>query len=172
MAKFKVGFSKPTNMTFKWFAWIIMEGYGIPYDHVYVRVHSDSLDRDIIYQASGLAVNFMSPTIFSSINTSIAEFDIEISDEKYKAMMQFAIDNAGKAYGIKEAFGMGIVRICEIFGKKIQNPFRDGQQTYVCSELAGYILEEFAGDQIQGDVYDMSPKVVYDYLISLKPNEL
>ncbi len=166
MDSITVGFSKPKS--WKPFAWIIMKGYGIPYDHVYVKFHSDSYDRDIIYQASKTMVNFMSPTVFESENLVVKEFKINITDENKIKMIQFAIDNAGKPYGILECFGMAIVRVAELLGRKIRNPFKEAGSTYVCSVLAGYVLEQYAGQDIPADIDDMTPLVVFNYLSALK----
>lgn len=166
MDKITVGFSRPK--TFKLFAWVIMKTYNIPYDHVYVKFHSESYDRDIIYQASNLMVNFMSPVVFESANVIVDEFEIDILEENKLKMIQFAIDNAGKPYGFMEAVGLGLVRLCELFGKKIKNPFGGGTQNYVCSVIAGYILEQYAGAQIPGDFENVSPPIMYNYLMSLK----
>lgn len=165
MQSIVVGFSRPK----KWrpFAWLIMKGYGIPYDHVYVKFHSGTYGRDIIYQASGSMVNFMGNTIFLSNNIGMNEFQVSISDDKYVGLMQFCIDNAGKPYGVKQAFGMAIVRIAEIFGRYIKNPFKD-DGTYVCSKLGAYILENFAGAIIPRDIEDITPLDLYNYLIQVK----
>lgn len=160
-----VGFSKPK--TWKPFAWLIMTGYSIPYDHVYIKVKSDSMNRNLLYQASQLAVNFMAEEIFLTSNDVVQEFEVSIAPENYLKLLQFAIDNSGKPYGIKEAFGLALVRICEVFGRKIQNPFNDGGATYVCSELVGYILKEYAGAQISESVDDITPKDLFAYMTAL-----
>lgn len=163
MRTIRIGFSSPTS--WKPFAELIKLVYGIPYDHVYIRIHSESIHRDLIYQASGIQVNFMSPQVFDSSNKTQAMFETELSDESYVRMLQFAVDQAGKSYGVKEAIGLGIVRIAELFGRKISNPFRDGGKTWVCSELAGFILEDFAKANIDGDKHSLSPPEVYDYCV-------
>lgn len=168
MAKITIGFSRPK--IFKPFAWVIMKTYNIPYDHVYVKFHSDSYSRDIIYQASSMMVNFMSPVIFELNNVIVDEFSLEISDSNKIKMMQFAIDNAGKPYGLMEALGLGIVRVAEIFGKTIKNPFKSDGQTYVCSVLAGYILDNYDNLNISADYESISPLMLHTYLLKLKSN--
>lgn len=161
-----VGFSKPK--TWKPFAWLIMKGFGTSYDHVYIRFRSEKYDRDLIYQASKMMVNFMSKEVLMQDNIIVDEFPVEITTENKTKMIQFAIDNCGKPYGIKEAIGLGIVRIFELLGKKIKNPFGDGGATYVCSELAGYMLKQYAGALIPKDVDDIAPPDVFNYLSLLK----
>lgn len=163
-----VGFSKPK--TWKPFAWAIMKAYGIPYDHVYVKIHSDKYQRDLIYQASKLMVNFMGTDMFLQDNVIVDEFPVQISDDNKIKLMQFAIDNSCKAYGMTEALGMGVVRLAELCGFKIKNPFGDGGKTYVCSELAGYILEQYAGANIPQVLDDLTPLDVFNYLSTLKPS--
>jgi hypothetical protein len=161
-----IGFSKPKK--WKIFAWLIMKGYNIPYDHVYVKFHSSRYDRDLIYQASGTMVNFMSSSVFYNNNDVIKEFSIETNDEGKIKVMQFAIDNAGKPYGIKEAFGLALVRILDMISITIKNPFADGGFTYVCSEMGWYILEKIRNNiKIDKDPDDITPLDLYNILSNL-----
>lgn len=166
MKKIKVGFSKPKK--WKIFAKLISLGYGIPYSHVYVNFHSDSFDRNLIYQASHTMVNFMGEAIFLEENVVVEEFEVEMTEENFNRMVTFAVDTVGKPYGLKQCFGMAIVRIAEIFGKYITNPFKDKGSTYVCSELGAYVLEKFAGASIPRDIDDITPKDLYEYLQKAK----
>lgn len=166
MRTLSIGFSKPKK--WKPFAWLIMKGYGAPYDHVYVRIHSDLYKRDLIYQASKMMVNFMGIDVFQSENEIIKEFPVSISDDQYVKMMQFAIDNAGKPYGTLEAVGLAVVRLAQLVGIKIKNPLGDGGKTYVCSELAGFILEQYANAiELPKDQDDLDPLTVYNYLLKI-----
>ncbi len=165
MANITIGFSRPK--TWKPYAWLIMKLYNTSYDHVYIKFYSESYQRELIYQASGIRVNFMSHEIFFNDNICIAEFDIGVSEEDKKKTIQFAIDNCGKPYGIKAAIGLGIVRICEMFGKTIKNPLDDGQKTYVCCELAAQILINI-GYKFNKDVDNISPKDLNNFLVDNK----
>jgi len=168
MESIVIGFSRPRR--FKVFGWMIMTAYGTNYDHVYLRIHSESIERDIIYQASKLMINFVGSAVFESENEIVKEFEISISSEHKKSLMQFAIDNAGKPYSFREVLGLAWVRLNALFGKKISNPLRDGQNAYVCSVIQAYILENYTGDNIPGDFEDVSPKDLYDYLTSKQAN--
>lgn len=168
MDSITVGFSKPIK--WKPFSWLIMTGYGIPFDHVYIKWHSDKLDRDIIYQASGTAVNFMGEQFLVN-NVIVDEFVLPITPANKLSMIQFAMDNAGKPYGIKECFGLAWIQICSLFGKTVKNPFKDDGSTYVCSELAGYIVDNYAGLNVNADPSLINPKMMYNYLISIKAKQ-
>lgn len=162
MKQITVGFSRPKS--WKPFAWLIMTAYGTPYDHVYIKFHSDSCQRDIIYQASKMMVNFVGTTVFESENIVVKEFKLQISDENYLALMQFAIDNAGKPYSMKEVLGLAWVRINAWVGRKIENPLKSGDSMWVCSIIADYIIQNFSEKKSSIDYEDMSPKDVYDLL--------
>lgn len=164
MTTIKVGFSRPIK--WKPFAWLIMVAYDIPYDHVYIRYSSSEFNSQMIFQASSLVVNLMSEDEFLTKNVIVQEFDVELADDKMQTMLQFAGAQLGKPYGIKECFGLAIVRIAELLGKRINNPFGFDGTTYVCSELAGYICDQFAGMDIDVDPANITPKMVYNYLTS------
>jgi hypothetical protein len=156
-----IGFSSPK----KWmpYAALIKLLYGTSYDHVYIRIYSGSYQRDLIYQASKTLLNFMSPEVFAQSNNIIQEFAIGISKDDKIKVMQFAIDNAGKPYGIMEAIGIGIIKIASFFGKKINNPFNEGTNSYVCSTLAAYVLKTYLNKNIE-DFQNYSPQDIYNLL--------
>ena len=157
-----VGFSRPIK--WKPFAWAIMKSYGTNYDHVYMKFHSDSLQRDIIYQASSVMVNFMSTSVFTSNNVIVKEFPVQVSDDNYTKLMQFCVDNAGKPYSLKEVLGFACTVIVGWFGKKIANPFKSGTDEFVCSVLAGYILDNYTDNKTPGDFEEADPTVIYNLL--------
>lgn len=158
-----IGFSRPK----KWmpFAKLIMFGYGINYDHAYIKIYSKKLDRTLVYQASKSMVNFMGSEVFEEHNIIVNEKTLQVSEDTLNSILKFAIDNAGKPYGIKACLGLAIVRIFELFGRVIKNPFNDKGATYFCSELVCMILER-VGIKIPKDADDMSPKDVYNLVIN------
>src|SRR5690349_251313 len=104
MKTIAIGFSRPKK--FNILSWLIMKVQRTEYSHVYVRFHSDSLDRDLIYQASGLQVNFVGGTLFKDHHLTVKEFSLSVTDETYKNTLQFAVDKAGMPYSIKQLFGI------------------------------------------------------------------
>jgi hypothetical protein len=167
MDRITIGFSKPKDMKFKFFAWLIMKGYGTPYSHVYLKLNSEKYERNLFYQASGKAVNFMSEKYFYAHSEVVEEFVLEMDKQQAVEMIKFAIDTCGAPYGLKECFWMGYVRIGEILGQKWSAPTSDKNHTFVCSELASYVLENFAGKQIPKLPDDMTPLDVYNLMKSL-----
>lgn len=155
-----IGFS--THRTFNILSEIIKKVEHTDFSHVYIKLFSTSLDRYLIYQASGLSINFCGQATFYEKNKDIAQFLIAVTAEQKKAMLQLAVDLAGKPYGMKDLIGIGLVRFLAFFGKKIKNPFADGSKTYICSELAATLLVQL-GIPFE-DLDSTTPKDVYDTL--------
>lgn len=162
MPQLIVGFSKPVKK-FVPYSWAIRLVDGAEYSHTYIKVHSAKYDRDIVYQASRLAVNFMGTAKFAEEAIAVKEYSLEVSDEALKKVMQFAIDHAGDPYDLMSAMGLGVSKIAGLFGKKINNPFGDKQNAYFCSELVGAILEDL-GIDVPGEPGSMTPKDIDTHL--------
>lgn len=148
-----------------------MTGYGTPYSHVYIKIWSEKYERNLIYQASHTMVNFMGTELFEKENQIVQEFQIEIPDESKAKLMQFAIDSAGTLYGIKSVVGLAIQRIAELCGFKIKNPLADGTETYICCEMVGYILQNFASVNLPHDPNDITPAQIYDFMVSVAKSD-
>jgi len=132
-----VGFSRPKS-GFVPFAWAIMWYQGSDFSHSYIRFKSNSLDRELIYQASSTMVNFWGATYFESKETIAAEYEIEVTDDQYRQLMQYFIDNAGKPYGVLQLVAMFVNRT---FGIKL-DALTNGDREFVCSELVARILSD------------------------------
>lgn len=141
-----VGFSRPRGKKFPIFSWIIRLVEWTRYSHLYIKWRSDYLDRDLVYEASGTGVHFIEGSRFNNKAETIHSYDILISDSTRKKIIQKAVDNAGAPYGIKQVFGILIVKAARLFGKDIVNPFADGSATWVCSEVLADMSEELGLD--------------------------
>lgn len=150
-----VGFSKPIVPTL--FSRLIMWSEKTPYDHVYIAWYSNSIDREIIYQASKLAVNFETGNTFYGHAITVEEYTADINDECYKRVLQFCMDNSNKPYGIKEIFGYAWVKICAWFGKTVHNPFPANGSEFVCSQLGSEILNLAKITNTSGSSSDVTP---------------
>lgn len=166
MSTIIIGFSRPKRF---WapFSWAIraFDGFA-PYSHTYIKFHSDKFDRDMVYQASSLMVNFMGANLFDDEALVVREFPLQISDEVMTRVMQFAIDNAGQPYDLKSVCGIAVMKIANLFGKKINNPFGTGHG-YFCSELVGAILVEVIGTHLYPAISSMTPSDIYQALDSM-----
>lgn len=159
-----IGFS--THKSFNILSEIIKIAEHTAFSHVYIKIYSDSLQRWLIYQASGLTVNFVGQDVFHIKNKEIAEFTIPITPAQKIEILQIAIDLAGKPYGMKDLIGIGYVRVMGCFAQKVKNPFADGSKTYICSELAATLLTKIGIPF--ADLDSTTPKDVYDTLIEAR----
>lgn len=162
MAKLIIGFSKPKG--FRIVSKLIRWVDGVPFSHTYIRWYSTFFDRDIIYQASGSAVNFMEGKRFDSSNDTIDVFEFDINDNTHIKIIQFAMDNSGIKYSIKQLIGLGIVRLVSLLGFQIKNPFSNGRSSYVCVELVSQVLIDYLNYNINKDLDEMTLKDAYDLL--------
>lgn len=161
MRKIYVGFSKPIHKILPIYSWAIRALEGTKFSHVYVR-HSTKYDIDIVYQASGTQVNFESGELFFKKAEAIKEFLFEITDEAFDSYMKFAIQNAGKPYGILQVFGIAVY---SLLGLK-KNPFPSGSANYVCSEFVGEILFEIGRFKYDREVFDkLTPKDLFEFCL-------
>ncbi len=132
------------------------------FSHVYIKLKSESIDRELIYQASGLQVNFQNIASFNEKSKVIKEFEIELSEEAYIKVMQYMVDNVGKPYSIRQLLGMGIRKIASYLGCVISNPFKNAHDAFICSEIAADILGLAKNEAYNSE--NVSPNDLYKVL--------
>lgn len=164
MQNIVIGFSRPKS-GFQPFSWLIRLVTWSAFSHAYIKFYSKTYDRWIIYQASGLKVNFIPQTRFDKVEFIYREFNIPVSKLTMKSTVQGVIDDCGAPYDIRGILGFGIVLLARLFGKKIANPLVTAG-SYWCSDLVANILIEIGdADKESIDPSTMSPKDIYNYLI-------
>jgi len=158
-----IGFSKPKGVFFPIFSWVIRLFERTEYSHVYVRWHSKGAGVDVCYEASGNEVKFICKNVFDARIIPIKEYEIEITNEQYRKLLHFCMSNAGQHYGVKQVFGILLVKLFRL--KK--NPFSDGRASWVCSELAGQILKDVLDKDTGLDLDIAGPKAIDKFLQEL-----
>lgn len=156
----RVGFSRPKHRFFPIFSWLIRTVQKTEYSHTYVSWVSSKSCIPIVYEASGTMVHFVSRRLFDEHVETIHEYELDITDEHYKELIKFCLINAGVSYGIRQVFGMVLVKLFNL--KK--NPFSDGKKSQVCSELVGYILNDALSANLTLDLDIAGPKEIKDFL--------
>ena len=136
----KVGFSR--HKGFAPLSWLIMLCERAPFSHAYIKIRAESLDRNLIYQATGSGVYFVGSVLFDQSAQVVEEYEIPISDDSRRKLLQWCVDNSGKSYGHLQLVGIGLMRLARLFGWKISNPFSNGNSAYVCCELVAAALED------------------------------
>lgn len=160
MQKIIIGFSRP-HSKLAILAHIIrlVEGK-TPYSHVYIKWHSDDLQRDLIYEARGNGVNFTNSQLFHHTNLVVDEFELPVNSEQKRDIVRFCVDNARTSYGSMQVIGIGIVKLVAKLGFKIKNPFTSGN---VCSEIAARILK-ILDRPIKEELDNIGPRCVHEIL--------
>ncbi len=104
--------------------------------HCYIRIPVPEYGESMVFQASGLWVNYCNYGIFQEKNKVIEEYEIEVEDDVYAFGEMLRVMEAGKPYSMKEIFGLLWVLAMRGLGVKVKNPGRDGSNSYICVELA------------------------------------
>lgn len=165
MSTIYVGFSK-SIVSVPILAWIIMACERVNFSHAYIRIRSDSLDRDLIYQATGSGVYFVGMEYFHQHSATVEEYALEVSDEAKKQFLRWAIDMSGKPYGRLQCLGIGIRRLAMLVGIKMKNPFSTGNKAYVCTEVVAEAVKEL-GMPIGQSLDDVGLRELVHYVRSL-----
>lgn len=162
MDSITIGFSKPRGF-FEPFSWLIRLLTWAPYSHAYVRYEDSYTNRSIIFQASGLKVNFIGQTMFDSEEDIYEEFVIPVSPATKQSVIQGAVDKCGSPYGVGQIIGFAWVLFMRMFGKSVKNPLYSSS-SFVCSELVADVLVEINEGDL--DPSSMSPRDVRNFLVS------
>jgi len=136
MHKIKIGFSRSTKK-FAIFGWAIQLFQRTSYSHVYIRDYSKWLDMEGVYQASGSLVNYMHIDNFLDHSEIVREFELEVSSEARKAIIQRCHYLCGRPYGMKQIMAILLAKL-GIRSKHL----RDGENAYICSELVVDALDK------------------------------
>lgn len=161
----KIGFSRPRSF-FKPFSWLIRLFEWSRFSHVYISSYSEKYKTELIYQASGVQLNFMSKKHFDSASIIVEEFEFEVSGEDFDSYMNFAVKESGAPYSIKKVFEIGISKV-------ISRPIDlvNDENIWVCSKLAGKVLKRFFNNEInEMEVLYSGPKDIYKICKKIKAN--
>ena len=91
----------------------------------------------MIFQASGLTVNYCNSETFKEKSTIVEEYEIDITDEQDLKNQIFRQTEVGKPYSVKQILGFSWVLLMrQYFKKKVKNPFSNGNFAYVCVEAS------------------------------------
>lgn len=138
------GFS--TQKKFNLVSWLIQKIERAKYSHVYIRVYSEQAERWLVYHASRERMNFMNFDQFRDQNNIICEYLVQGNEEQNRKVLQFSVDSVALPYGRRSLLGIGLSRVVKSwFKKSIPNLLHAGQNTLVCTELAGHCLNLLGG---------------------------
>lgn len=151
MKNVRIGFSKPRG-SFNPFSWLIRLVCRTPYSHVYCSHLSEKYGSTLIYQASGVQVNFMSKQQFDKRAFVVSEFEFEITEERFSDYMKWAIEQSGAPYSFIKLFEIA-------FNINIRT---SSEPEWVCSVLAAKICKDYLDDSINNIEYK-TPKDIFNF---------
>lgn len=151
MEKIYIGFSKHNGSLV---SKAIQLAEGSEYSHVYIRRKSKY--GEYVYQASGLAVNFMNINTFLEHNTIIEEYEFELPDDKRDELISFFIKYAGVSYQLSALFQLLAILIAKRINVKL-NFKGDGDKEFICSELGALFAVDILEIKIDGDLDFITP---------------
>jgi len=141
MKNITVGFSYHPGSPLSWLIRVITKS---KVSHVFavVVVAGDPL----VYQASGLNVNYTALPVFLEKNKVVEQYNIEISEEQYAKARKIRVSQVGKPYSLMQLVGFLWVLGMRKFGRKVRNPLSDGKQSYVCVEIIADMIDVADGE--------------------------
>lgn len=103
--------------------------------HTYVRIPVPEYGESMVFQASGLQVNYTNYELFKEKSKVIEEYEIEVEDETYEYAELLRITESGKPYSFLTVLGFVWILAMKGLGISVANPFSDGSKSYICVEL-------------------------------------
>lgn len=151
-----IGFSKPKNRFFPIFSWLIRLYEKTSYSHVFIRLHIQELNREVLFEAVGPHVRMVTVKEWEKTAQEVASFDVPVSHSNYISILQYCIDHQAAGYGIMQNVG---VVLADWFNLK-HNPFTSGMN---CSEFIYNILK-CQGYYLDKNKNLITPKDIYNLL--------
>ena len=159
MKSIVIGFSKPVNRFMPVFSWLVRLYLRKPYSHVYLKFYSDSLDRWIVYESMGSGVRFVGLAMWEKTAKSLKEVTLDISEEDYRKLLTFCVDNSGKPYDYLQNIGIFISNLLNL--KK--NILKARSYYTNCSEEIAIVLQKL-GKTFDKDLDLVTPKDIEETL--------
>ena len=155
MRKLVIGFSTPKKFALASF--LIRLFQRSKYSHIYIKMlpsRRSPLPFDKVFQASHGDVNALKYNNFTELNKIVHEYTLEVSDEKYYEVANFLWEQLGKPYGFTQLLSIAFKR----------NKHKNESKAFICSELAGIVLRDFLGYDINKDQDLISLNDIKGYL--------
>jgi len=93
-------------------------------------------ENNLVYQASGRAVNYENYKHFLSHEKVIELYELELTDEEYTRLRDFRNSKVGDPYASRELVGFLWVLACrQILDMAVRNPLSMGDHAYICVDI-------------------------------------
>lgn len=162
-----IGFSKPK--AWKIGAELIKWWIQKPYSHVFVCWKSERFSRVLLYHAAHGSVHFLSLERFKESNEIVKLYEILLTEEQYKGLIQKCIDLSGIDYGYAELIKILVKDTCDLLG--FQCKMVENSRGYICSELLAELLIGL-GAVFTRPAHLVRPDQIEDSLADIKAQEV
>lgn len=143
----------------RFFSWCIRTFQKTPYSHVRLRWFSKS-GIELIYEAGGTTVRVIGGKAQpDNPVTLIKSYEVTVTPEEYRKLIRL-FDYSSVNYGFKQVIGIWLAKIFNLS----KNPFANGRNSQVCSELVGLFLKEVKGWEIDMNLDLAGPKEIDEFL--------
>lgn len=130
MKKLIIGFSDGGNAL----SWFIKYVTKSKVSHVFTMI-ADS-GEIVIFQASGLKVNYENYNTFLSHEKVIEMYSIDLTDAEAEANKKFRLTSVGLPYAWQELVGFGWVLLVRKLGIVVKNPLSQGAHAHICVDTS------------------------------------
>ena len=166
MSKIKISFLFTFPKNPKWTSHLIRKVIGTDYSHVVTVVPTGPVGTLDVYQASNGDCNLVELNNFLEYNHVIKKVNIDIEKEPLLNMVRFLKKQCGKKYSVLGAIAAGLPYVRKFgWGK-------DGDKSFICSELSLRGLEEAYGVQIFRNDDWVDPEAFEQLLDRIKKGEI
>lgn len=130
-----IGFSRARSI-WKVGSTIIAASEKRDYSHVYIRYTDIVTGVELVCQASHGYVNEVSWEIFKEDNIIVEEYDLQTTAAQTHEILTYLKQNLGKPYSKLQ---LVVIAIKKLF--RISLKLRDGDKTFICSELGAKVCK-------------------------------
>lgn len=147
-----VGFSRPKSK-FAVLSLAIRAIENTPYSHIFMKM------GDLIIQSNHIGTTICHIDTFLEKHIIVESVPIDLHETRLWNALRIVSPYLGKSYGMLQLIGILLTKLLGID----KNPFKSG---YICSELIYLILHDLYGIKLEKDPNLITPKDVYNLLIS------
>lgn len=146
-------------------SWLIRWFQKSDYSHIILKFRSDSLDRDLYYDASGQGLNFKNQHEVFSHYEITDSFALEMTREQNILSLQWCIDNLHIKYGYAQIAYLALERVGKKLGIKVPFFVKNRRKRMICNEVGYYLLKDVLGDEIEINPDATDLNWLYAYLV-------
>jgi hypothetical protein len=137
MENITIGFSKRNKFT-SISDWFINLHKNAPYNCMYVKFYSESLNRTLVYEAVDKGVRFVGNKVWEDYANEISSYTISIKKCNQIRLLQFCADNAGINCTYRERLGFFIMSVFKLNKKTTSINFNFLEKIGNILKLEGY----------------------------------